>query len=184
MSVRGRGTLEVKPSNNPFYRTSKSINEAALNARLESDQFLEREPAPKVEGTFSFMYNTTASAYGDGVGTSESKMTEALDSTFGVKRPELPPSTTVFESKPIFQAVGEELGTKRNYPEVKKQHPIYQTTSHMIGFKPPNDSEKNDKYLPQTNTFTSRFNGVLYRDHGLNTSITRSKVHDKLSSDW
>lgn len=69
MSVRGRGTLEIRKNNNPFFQsTSSDIGLSTANANLEwavnsGPSFPTAKPY-KVDGNFSFLYSRESDKIG------------------------------------------------------------------------------------------------------------------------
>jgi hypothetical protein len=63
--------------------------------------------------------------------------------------------------------------------EARSQHPLYATSYRDIGADKAQlkvDIER----LGRPNTFTTSFNGFRYRDFGLNTAVTKSRICDQL----
>lgn len=63
--------------------------------------------------------------------------------------------------------------------EAQSQHPLYATSYRDIGADKAQlkvDIER----LGRPNTFTNSFNGFRYRDFGLNTAVTKSRICDQL----
>jgi len=61
--------------------------------------------------------------------------------------------------------------------QAQKQHPLYRTTQSQYGARPPAIQEMPTKYFGNSHTFTNTFGGNMARDHGLNTSLTHSRVN-------
>mmetsp|Transcript_23406 Transcript_23406/g.72927 ORF Transcript_23406/g.72927 Transcript_23406/m.72927 type:complete len:173 (+) Transcript_23406:1896-2414(+) len=74
--------------------------------------------------------------------------------------------------------------------ERKKQHPMYSTTSHDIGFKPPTIAQLPTKWFAQSGSFSkefmnaARFDAVRPTFTTLNTSISRNKFAHALDQGW
>lgn len=62
----------------------------------------------------------------------------------------------------------------------KAEHPLYPTTSHVIGLKSQPDKFRTT-WLPKNNTFTKGYQGMT-RHTGLNTYRVRSRVHSTLDT--
>ncbi|GMF48552.1 unnamed protein product [Phytophthora fragariaefolia] len=63
--------------------------------------------------------------------------------------------------------------------EARSEHPMYATSHRDIGADKAQlkvDVER----LGRPNTFTNSFNGFRYRDFGLNTAVTKSRICDQL----
>ena len=65
------------------------------------------------------------------------------------------------------------------YPEqaLKVGNPLYATSAMNYGGAIPQAHDQPNKYYPRPEAFTSTFLGGQYRDTGLNTSKTPSRVH-------
>lgn len=73
--------------------------------------------------------------------------------------------------------------------ERKKQHPMYATTSHEIGLRPPSLAQLPTKWFAQSGTFSKEFAnanrfGELRNFSTLHTAPTRSKIHHTLDQGW
>lgn len=67
------------------------------------------------------------------------------------------------------------------YPQhgLKIGSPIYMTTYMDVGRILPSQYEIQTRFYPLNNKFTNDFNGRTYNNSSLNTTVTRSKVHDQ-----
>lgn len=63
--------------------------------------------------------------------------------------------------------------------EAQSQHPLYATSYRDIGAVKTQLKVEVDR-LGRPNTFTNSFNGFRYRDFGLNTAVTKSRISDQL----
>ena len=74
-----------------------------------------------------------------------------------------------------FPSKAEEL----KYPEqaIKVGNPLYTTSSMGYGASMPASHDQPNKYYPRPEAFTSTFLGGQFRDTGLNTTKTPSRVH-------
>lgn len=67
----------------------------------------------------------------------------------------------------------------RPISEARPEHPMYATSYREIGVEK-SQLKVDIERLGRPNTFTNSFNGFRYRDFGLNTAITRSRINDQL----
>ena len=56
------------------------------------------------------------------------------------------------------------------------QHPLYRTSSHTYGERPPAIQEVQNVYYGNTHNFSSTFAGGPFRDCSLNTAVSKSRV--------
>lgn len=74
--------------------------------------------------------------------------------------------------------------------EAKQQHPLWRTSSNLVGFKAPTVHDVPTTYRPTSQAFSNTFSigestnkrTVMFKDNGLSCSVTKSKVHASL--DW
>ncbi len=60
---------------------------------------------------------------------------------------------------------------------------MYETTASEYGKRAPTQLDLPDTYAGSTGAFTKTFGGAVFKQRGLNTHVTRSKVH-KLLDDF
>jgi len=184
---RGRGTQEIRPSNNPFFQTtSSSIGMVPAQRKEWQAPEVYRPAAKGNDGFFDFMFTKESDRIGDGVDASDSKLAETMkraDSLREVAKKkgeglypakEAPPSQRV-PPKPTVEQV---LSVYEHQP--KDQNPVYTTSNNVIGYKRPDPSTftHERKFIAQA--FSNSFNNVKYRNQGLNTSLTKSNIHSRL----
>lgn len=63
--------------------------------------------------------------------------------------------------------------------EARPEHPMYATSTRELGVDKAHLKVEIER-LGRPNTFTNSFNGFRYRDFGLNTAVTRSRINDQL----
>ncbi|CAK4090463.1 unnamed protein product [Aphanomyces euteiches] len=203
MSCASRGSRvhHVRRTSNPFFTTSSGI--VGINLH-ESTEFVapKLDEAPHRHGSdnnqadenklVKFMYQTTTSGIGEGIERRENPMTQRMDKynlkkeieesglvkirSVGVISPEevfartkaelLDPSTqTALDIKPIAAP--------------RKEHPMYTTCNRVLG-EEKGAIQVSAERIVNPSSFTNSFNGVRYRDYGLNTAVTKSKICDQL----
>eukprot|EP00746_Dinoflagellata_sp_MGD_P021581 gnl/MRDRNA2_/MRDRNA2_150411_c0_seq1.p1 gnl/MRDRNA2_/MRDRNA2_150411_c0~~gnl/MRDRNA2_/MRDRNA2_150411_c0_seq1.p1 ORF type:complete len:178 (+),score=32.96 gnl/MRDRNA2_/MRDRNA2_150411_c0_seq1:85-618(+) len=64
-------------------------------------------------------------------------------------------------------------------PSARRDNPLYHTSSMKIGEKPPSDHQLADYYFPKGGEFTKSFTDKAPRYCGLETDVTKSKIHKK-----
>ncbi len=62
----------------------------------------------------------------------------------------------------------------------KVQNPLYTTTANDIGLKKPSKATHTTTMYARSQCFSKSFNRIMFQDQGLNTSLTRSNVHERL----
>ncbi len=60
-----------------------------------------------------------------------------------------------------------------------QQHPLYRTSGHVYGERPPAIQEMQHVYYGNSHTFTNTFAGGMARDYSLNTAINKSRINGK-----
>jgi hypothetical protein len=57
---------------------------------------------------------------------------------------------------------------------------LYATTANDYGLKKPSQATFQNVRHGVSQKFSTSFNRILFRDEGLNASITKSRIHDSL----
>jgi len=145
---------------------------------------------------FSFLYKPASAEIGKGIGMSDSKLSESMrreepkgDIAFQRGRglnpispgDEMTLATVDPDGLASMKQVGKEevnvnslLNSYRHAP--KPEHALYPTTSNDIGLKKPSKATYVLERHSRQQRFSNSFNGILYRDQGLNTSMHKSKI--------
>ena len=173
--------------------TTKSSAETAYMARkLVAAGCTAQEPKrPTAQGPSMYHYSTISSSYGTQIGLSDSFVARAMDP----KRSQ--PVKPTLADNGLGKPLGSETQKKWDASmatrekkaaawkfEAKPQNPLYVTSAHEIGYKRPAAHEFPDRMFPTQNQFTSTFNGMQYRDQGLNCSVDNSNFIDKGENAW
>lgn len=175
-------------ANNPFMITSNQdygihmddLKNSELVKYLEhagkDNNFKDDEKKPNL----SFLYTRESDQIGAEVEIKTSSLAKAFDK--GKRR-----EKSRFEG-PMGQSQGEINSTYvaealYNYKhEPKSENPLYRTTSNDIGTKKPSIETFTDTKYSRSQNFSKSFNRIIFQDQGLNTSLTRSNVHERLDS--
>lgn len=184
MMMRGRGTMTVRKSENPFFQPSSQD----FGRRFDAGEPFKEEPQPSSE--FQFLYQRVNDDIGKGiVSRSDSKLSESMAKTLSRaeivrlgRRRRQPSSvadcTSAADKKdPTRHA---ELVLKSYQHHAHQEHPMYHTTSNQYGTEPPTVATLTAERVARNQAFSNSFNSIKFRDTGLNTSVIRSQVHDAL----
>jgi|LauGreSBDMM110SN_4_FD.fasta_scaffold174101_1 hypothetical protein len=193
MSVRGRGTLTVKPSPNPFFQTVASDIgvEPAKNIAWKGNA----DPAMKRSNTtlqdnFSFLYTRESDKIGSMVNKPVMSGHKILSRTEFLKqrREKLRQEELTEDDISLLLLNQQEEIIKPDVPRIlevfkqgtKDEDPRYTTTNNEYGKKKPTIATfvADRASIPQG--FSSSFNNVKPKNSGLNTGLSRSNVHSKL----
>ena len=187
--------MQQPRNTNPFYATTKSIAELALEARKKIAAG-EKAPVP-AKSASNYHYHTISSNYGTQIENNKNFISQAMDPmrTRAMRNnPELQKSMPKPLPSELPPARGPEVNDQNMQVRVARanawkfrapaQNPMYTTSAHDIGYKAPSAHEFPDKKFPVQNEFSSTFNGIQNRDQGLNCSITRNRIIDKGENAW
>jgi len=195
MTQRGRGALEVKPSNSPFFVSASSEHglDVGRLKRVEwagavNPDFNKSRKAATLQGnkeTFGFLYTRESDNYGGRVAAPAIDRPKMLTKTEFLKK---------WREKRTPEDGGEEMSELNPEPQpvdvdrvlqvwkqgTKQEDPRYTTTNNLIGLKPPTQATfvKERFSIPQG--FSSSFNGVKPQNSGLNVGLSKSNVHPSL----
>jgi hypothetical protein len=188
--IRGRGTLEVKPSTNPFFVTTASDFgtkpenhvdwDAAVNPTFAQGMSLKRPE------NFSFLYTRESDNIGGKVKNPLDEKPRVLTKTEFLKKwrekrtKDLNPEDT--------KTLAEEPKVKPNVERIlsvwkqgtKDEDPRYTTTNNTIGFKAPTIATYVAERAGRPQGFSNSFQGIKPQNSGLNCGLTRSTVHPSL----
>ncbi len=193
MSVRGRGTLTVKPSPNPFFQTVASdigVDPAKHIAwKGNADPAMKRSTST-LQDNFSFLYTRESDKIGSMVNKPVSSGHKILSRTEFLKqrRDKLRQEELTEDDISLLALNQQEEIIKPDVPRIlevfkqgtKDEDPRYTTTNNEYGKKKPTIATfvADRASIPQG--FSSSFNNVKPKNSGLNTGLSRSNVHSKL----
>mmetsp|Transcript_33270 Transcript_33270/g.48134 ORF Transcript_33270/g.48134 Transcript_33270/m.48134 type:complete len:191 (-) Transcript_33270:408-980(-) len=185
----------MKEPSNPFYVTSNQLSGMSILARygpvdeLEDDKSSEQTSA--IGGfDLSFQYSRESDRIGEGVQISDSALAQVL-----AQKETLCEVSRRKRLKSTMQAQGNRQSnekcpndTQKEVEQVlasythnpKEQNPLYGTTANDYGQNKPSLATYNPHRITRNQTFSRGFNGMMFKDQGLNTSMTRSNVHEQL----
>lgn len=63
----------------------------------------------------------------------------------------------------------------------KEQNPLYSTQANEFGLRKPTEASYTTARYGLSQKFSQSFNRTMFRDEGLNASMTKSKIHDHLT---
>ncbi|KAF1333312.1 hypothetical protein FI667_g3072, partial [Globisporangium splendens] len=178
MVSRGSSIHHTRRTSNPFMTTSSGIVGINLNEKVAFD-------APRLSSPYGnnnsnqtsasassnplteFMYQTTSRQLGDGVRVHKrSKLRQCMD------------KITLHKGAPYDCALSPEELLPQPI-DTRSEHPLYATSTREVGAEKSQLKVEMER-LGRPNSFTTSFNGFRYRDFGLNTTITKSKICDQL----
>ena len=198
MAQRGRGTLEVRESNNPFFQTTnKNIGmDLARNRPFDAPRFARPVPRDANDGfDFRFQYEQSSTKIGQGVHHSDSRISHTLmrcDARGDVARakgaglyptePDANASDAALATTLQPATTEETLAAYRHAPIA--QHSMYTTTNNELGIKKPTNATFSNERAARSQNFSNSFNGVKHRNQGLNCAMTKSGAHKNLDPQW
>ncbi|KAG7383462.1 hypothetical protein PHYPSEUDO_003624 [Phytophthora pseudosyringae] len=194
MVSRGSSIHHTRRTNNPFMTTSSGIVGIDLQEKVVFDAPHFRTSTSNNQiGTTNalteFMYQTTSGALGEGVRAQERlRLSQRMDKLSLHKEVEASGLVTIRQvdvAAPEDCAIRpEEVMPKpidiKAITDAQSQHPLYATSNHDIGADKAQLKIEMER-LGRPNTFTNSFNGFRYRDFGLNTAVTKSRICDELN---
>lgn len=193
MSFRGRGTLEVKPSKNPFFQTTSSDIGVKPDEKIDWTYDLNPSLLLSSQGTgssdnFSFLYSRESDTIGSKVKKPELMLPRMMTRTEFLKkrRDDLNSKEEVKEilmeykqTQTFAKHTAEEI--LRNYRhEPKYEDPRYTLTSNEHGKKIPTVATFVAERSCRPQGFSKSFANIKPESSSLNTGITKSTVHPTL----
>lgn len=183
----------MKEPSNPFYVTSNQLSGMSILARYGPVEELEDDKSsssPASDGfDLSFLYSRESDRIGQGVQVSDSALAQVLaqkETLCEVSRRKRLKSTIQAVNKQSNEKSPEDtqkeveqlLASYSHNP--KEENPLYGTTANDYGQKKPSLATYNPHRITRNQTFSRAFNSMMFKDQGLNTSMTRSNVHEQL----
>jgi hypothetical protein len=159
------------------------IKELEINDDGESKNTPQRDDEPK----FSFLYTRESDRTGAGVEVYNSPLAKAFDKEKSKRKKQLKNMDESIETKsnnPIISTKQIKSMLDKYQHEPKSQNPLYSTTSNDIGIKKPSQATAATMSYSRSQSFSKSFNRIMFQDLGLNTSLTRSNVHESLDTDF
>lgn len=192
MANRGRGTLTVRRSDNPFFQpSSHMVGEDFSKEVTYNAPTVERETRPKKpmdDYDFGFLYKRASEDIGKGIDGSDSRLSAAM-AQGDTLRDIAKMKTGGCEAAPHpdldglerLSATGRAEKILEGYDhQPRPEHSMYQTTNNQYGIQRPTVATFTADRLARSQAFSNSFNGIKFRDQGLNTSLVRSTVHNSL----
>ena len=174
----GINVLELKKVNDILneedHQRESSTEETA--ATPTKAQQAEQEDEENNYSDLSFLYTRESDRIGEYAELSQSPLAKQFRAKpprrKKVKRaPEFAP-----QEEPSREVIAAVLESYNHAP--KTENPLYQTSANSIGSKKPSLATYTANRHPRKQAFSKSFNRKMFRDHGLNTSMTKSNVLD------
>lgn len=193
MTQRGRGSLEVKPGNSPFFVSASSEHGIDIKGHLSkvewagavNPDFSKSAKMAATNGnkeTFAFLYTRESDSIGGRVAKPVIDRPKMLTKTEFLKkwREKRVPVDGEEDLLPEPAPVNVDNVLASWKQGTKVEDPRYTTTNNIIGLKAPTHATfvKERFSIPQG--FSSGFNGVKPQNSGLNCGLTKSNVHPSL----
>lgn len=185
---------------NPFMVTTNENYGLALNA---ANKVYETIPASTKENIsssdtkksttpphdLSFLMSRESDRFGEGTSYSDSALSrvfrEKESDPMNKRRKDSSLAKQSFDSvRALSKTVSKEevKDILVNYSHSpKKQHPLYTTEANVAGMRKPTEASFSTARYGLSQHFSQSFNRTMYRDEGLNSSMTKSKIHDQLT---
>jgi Domain of unknown function (DUF4490) len=189
-------SLDKKCGTNPFYITSNQrgiglppmaeLKREAIQLELRDRN--TREKRIPQNHDLSFLFSRTSDSVGIGIPYSDSALSKVFrqrDSLMEAVTRKSLAADLVQENNdlPLKRQITPEEVQKilQSYNhKAKVQHPLYMTSSNDYGRKKPTPATFTSTRASKNQAFSSSFNEIMPRGNGLNTSLSRSKVHSSL----
>ena len=185
---------------NPFMVTSNERYGLALHALNSKDSSLSAQDTP-IEDTptpsedknahdLSFLMTRESDRFGEGCNYSDNALSAVFRrqaSESMNKRRKNTLFATQFCSESPSEA-GPKTIPKEEVKDIlhhydhkpKEQNPLYATEANEFGLRQPSEASYTNARYGLSQRFSQSFNRTMFRDEGLNASMTKSKIHDQL----
>lgn len=196
MAHRGRGCLEVNPSQNPFFQTTASeiganIVDSYKKQGEQEDRNLvdvehdsgmaetDKVKSPEEEFDFSFLYARASDVIGSKQSLKPNKMATSMEShTVRPKRISPQEFVSTQHREQVKSDIDTVINSYNHAPKV--EDPRYTTAANEFGFKRPTQATYVTERLSRPQGFSNGFNGIKPKNSSLNTTLSKSNVHKQL----
>lgn len=189
---------------NPFMSTSnqsygvnvKDLKTCSVFHQLDNNQDSEAPSSECSEPSLAFLYTRESDRIGAEVRESHSSLAKAFEKPKPNRKWQCKRSSGKGQEdscdKDVHDCEGDgdgdgddhgddgSLRNKMYKHEPKTQNPLYTTTANDIGLKQPHKSANATKRYARSQNFSKSFNRIMFQDQGLNTSLLKSNVHERL----
>ncbi len=192
--------IEMKETTNPFMITSnqnygivfEELKNCELNQKSDFNDDLATEgkgqgqTTTAAEPKLSFLYKRESDRIGSEVEVSKSALARAFDKGKPLRKRQLKFMNETVETEPNNSTT--ECSSRVNAilddykHERKTENPLFTTTSNDYGSKKPSKTTYTTMRYSRSQSFSKSFNRIMFQDQGLNTSLTRSNVHERLET--
>lgn len=200
--MASRGTTHpVRRSTNPFMSTTSSYIGLDVDRRTSTTTYVAPEvdysmgtpqTTLQTKGVVDLMYQTSGHVIGEGVERGTSRLSAQMDQRMvqtqvraQTQKAQIQPLRCVAPEATLlgpeaFGLLGKPVDL-HSLSAARKEHPMYTTSTREVGqVKAEMANIDTGPRLGIPNHFTNSFNGLRYRDFGLNTAVTKSRVCDLL----
>ena len=139
----------------------------------------------------SFLFSQESNEYGRDVPPSDSYLAKALSEQTSLstraKRKRFSSSLAQSTLKPNPSRLSKEQMEEwidQYSHNSKQEHILYSTTSNQLGSKKPTLATLPTTRFDISQKFSSSFHTIMFHDHGLNMSLSKSRVHESLDSSF
>ena len=168
---RGRGTLTVRKSDNPFYETTNDrYGETVQTPQVGLST--ETSTSGKKRSDFTFLYSKTSDVYG------EDPFKESPLVDFDYERVSFKGSSPAIHDNQRSVDATTALKLYKHNPV--KQNPLYATSASEIGKKPPTEATFVAERAHRSQAFSKSFGHLKPKSSTLNTGLTKSRIHSSL----
>lgn len=144
--------------------------------------------APPTKGVVEFMYQTSSANVGESINRGDSRLSQQMDK-FCVREEVNQIQPAVVKQLPVVaprDALMRPEDFSINQIDIsaisgpRSEHPMYTTSQRAIGEEKSEVQVENSVRRGIPNAFTNSFNGIKYRNQGLTTAVTKSRVCSEL----
>jgi hypothetical protein len=180
---------------NPFMITSNECYGLALHSLNDKasipPEHLQKSNTDTPSRDLSFLMTRESDRFGEGCSYSDNALSAAFrqepsasmnkrrkDTIFA--KPFNSESPTTEPSKTIPKDQVKVILSHYDH-KPKEQNPLYVTEANEYGLRKPSQASYTTAKYGLSQRFSQSFNRTMFRDEGLNASMTRSKIHDHLT---
>jgi hypothetical protein len=179
---------------NPFMVTSNECYGLALHSLNNAKAFPMQNSSERGSSShdLSFLMTRESDRFGEGCSYSDNALSavfrQQVSDSMNKRRKNTLFATPFCSESPSCEPASKTI-PKEEVKDIishynhkpKEQNPLYLTEANEFGLRKPSEASYTTARYGLSQKFSQSFNRTMFRDEGLNASMTKSKIHDQLT---
>jgi hypothetical protein len=174
---------------NPFMITSNECYGLALHSMNEKaplHEHSQKSNTDRPSRDLSFLMTRESDRFGEGCSYSDNALSAVFrqepSASMNKRRKDTVFAKPFNSESPTAEPKDQVKDILAHYSHnPKEQNPLFVTEANEFGLRKPSQASYTTARYGLSQKFSQSFNRTMFRDEGLNASMTRSKIHDHLT---